>query len=145
LDYSGRQAFAELIILWSMNSAGWDGVWIDTFSDVYRTGYWDSPKVRDLPAEPDSILSRIYQAKGSESGAWDVFCWHGQEVVFVESKRKGKDRIRESQVLWLQAALDVGYSLSNFLVVEWSLAEPGGSAQPTKKGLRRRRPDGQTG
>jgi hypothetical protein len=122
LDYDGRPAFAELAILWALHAAGWDGVWIDTYRRVYRTGYWDSPVIRELPPEPTARLQRIHQAAGSRGGAWDVFCWRGAELLFAESKRMGRDSIRPSQVRWLEGALRIGLPLSDFLVVEWSIA-----------------------
>jgi hypothetical protein len=48
-------------------------------------------------------------------------CWHGDDVLFVESKRKGKDRIRQTQRTWLEKALDVGVARESFLLVEWTL------------------------
>ena len=123
MQYGDRPAIAELAILWGLNSAGWDGVWIDTYSRMYRTGYWDSPAVTELPSEPGAVLGRIRQAAGSRFGAWDVFCWRRTEVLFAESKRTGRDAIRATQVRWLEAALSIGLSPSEFLLVEWSIAE----------------------
>ena len=42
------------------------------------------------------------------------------EVAFAESKRRGSDKLRLSQVRWLQAALEAGIPLECFLIVEWS-------------------------
>ncbi len=123
LDYDGRPAFSELAILWALNSAGWEGVWIDTYRGAYRTGYWDRPAVEALPADAGALLGRIRQAVASRFGAWDVFCWRGEEVLFAESKRSGRDSIRATQVRWLQAGLDAGLELGDFLVVEWSIAQ----------------------
>jgi hypothetical protein len=122
LDYEGRPAFAELAILWALNDAGWEGVWIDNYSGVYRTSYWGSPSVEELPAAASALLGRIREAAGSRFGAWDVFCWRGPKFLCAESKRVGRDSIRATQVRWLQAALDVGMSVEAFLVVEWSIA-----------------------
>lgn len=122
LDYEGRPAFAELAILWALNDAGWEGVWIDTYSRAYRTGYWGTPSVEELPGAPSALLGRIREVAASRFGAWDVFCWRGPELLFAESKRAGRDTIRATQVRWLQAALDVGMSVEQFLVVEWSIA-----------------------
>jgi len=124
IDYSGRLAFAELAILWTMMEQGWDGVWIDSYRKLFRTGYWDCEPVPSLPPRQAELLERIYEKAGFRSGAWDVFCWRGDEVMFLESKRAGKDHIRESQTRFLQAALEVGLFLESFLVVEWTLALP---------------------
>ena len=125
LLYEGRLAFAELVVLWAMQSVGWEGVWIDSYQgEKYRTGYWDSEPLTELPPEPTSMLSRIRDASGLKTGgAWDVFCWRGSEVVFAECKRKKKDSIKENQIRWLQAAINVGVPLESFLIVEWTSAE----------------------
>jgi hypothetical protein len=120
LSVNGKPAFAELAILWALQSIGWDGVWIDTYSRVYRTGYWDSAPA-DLPAKPAALLERIQKEAGSRFGAWDVFCCRGDSVLFAESKRAGHDKIRDSQVKWLEAAMRAGFSADDFLIVEWSL------------------------
>lgn len=122
LDCAGRPAFAELAILWMLQSVGWEGVWIDSYARVFRTGYWNTAPVADLPPAAAAVVSRIGEAAGSRFGAWDVFCWNGRDVLFAESKRAGRDRVRDTQVRWLQGALDVGLSIDQFLVVEWSLA-----------------------
>jgi hypothetical protein len=124
LDAGGKPAFAELAILWALQEAGWDGVWIDTYRRVYRTGYWHTPPVPALPIPAARLLARIYEAAGSRNGAWDVFCWAGDQFLFAESKRNKKDSLRNSQKRWLEAALGVGLKSDNFLIVEWSVATP---------------------
>ena len=47
---------------------------------------------------------------GTYGGCWDVVAWTrdaagGHRLVFAESKRKGSDRIRPTQLRWHQAAL----------------------------------------
>jgi hypothetical protein len=39
----------------------------------------------------------------------------------VEAKRRGKDRIRNSQRKWLETALTSGVPLESFLIFEWEL------------------------
>ncbi len=46
LDFKGRPAFAELVILWSLMEVEWQGVWIDTYRKAYRTGYWGDQRAR---------------------------------------------------------------------------------------------------
>lgn len=128
LDVGGRPAFAELAVLWALHAAGWDGVWIDTYSSAYRTGYWSCPVVPALPKESAELLGRIYESAGSRAGAWDVFCWRGPDVLFAECKRRGRDSIRASQERWLGGALGIGLPLRSFLVVEWSITEQSATA-----------------
>jgi hypothetical protein len=120
LDASGRPAFAELAILWSLRDAGWDGVWIDTFHHKYRTDYWGARAV-ELEAAPAQLLERIYAQAGSRAGAWDVFCWRADALLFLESKRRGHDHIRSSQLSFLDAGLATGLHLGCFLIAEWEL------------------------
>jgi hypothetical protein len=122
LDANGHPAFAELAILDLLRKAGWDGVWIDTYRNKHRTGYWGVPPVDALPSGPAELLRRILDARGAgRSGTWDVYCWRGADVLFVEAKRAGRDSIRPSQVTWLEAALQVGIPAGSFLVAEWSV------------------------
>jgi hypothetical protein len=121
LNVGGKPAFAELAILWAMHAVGWEGVWIDTYSRKYRTGYWGVMPLSELPFEREQLIERIYTRTGSRSGAWDVYCWTGQNVLFVESKRARRDKIRDSQRHWLAAAIREGYTKENFLIVEWSI------------------------
>ena len=125
LDLDGEPYFAELAVRKLFVDAGWDGVWVD--KSKYRVGYdyFDEGKPGDffvtLPEDKSRLLNEIYDASGTpHSGCWDVFCWKGDDVAFIESKRK--DNVRPSQDLWLEAALQVGVPRSSFLVVKWSLA-----------------------
>jgi hypothetical protein len=55
----------------------------------------------------------------SYSGCWDVVAWQNERLLFVELKRFRHDNIRSTQIRWLEAGLDSGLTLDNFLVVEW--------------------------
>jgi hypothetical protein len=125
IDYRGRPAFAELAVLWGMQEDGWQGVWIDSYRRKLRTGYWDVAPIQKLPERPSSLLERIYAIAGSRAGAWDVFCWRGEEVRFTDCKRRSRDRIQPSQLHFLVSARSVGVPLSCFRIVEWEVdAQP---------------------
>jgi hypothetical protein len=118
VDSRGKPAFAELAILRDLEAAGWQGVWVDSYRNRILT---DWPPVR---GEIDRVAARRFD-RISQSGtgkSWDVFAWCGERILFVESKRAGKDAIRRSQLAWLEAALRAGLSATDFLLVEWSLA-----------------------
>ena len=121
LDFKGRPAFAELIILWSFLEAGWEGVWVDSFQKRYLRGFWPVPLSGTLPRERDDLLRQI-AARTEEARPWDVFCWSAEAVVFAEAKRQKHDSIRLSQKAFLASALDLGLAPSSFLLVEWSAA-----------------------
>jgi hypothetical protein len=121
LDFQGRPAFAELVILWSCMAVGWDGVWIDTYRRCYRQGYWDASPIPTLPQPAQDLLATIHARAGSRFGAWDVFCWRDEAILFAESTWQRRDHIRQTQVRWLGAALACGLPPDAFLVVEWSV------------------------
>lgn len=123
VDVEGRPTFAELAVLETFRRAQWDGVWIDTYRNRFRAGYWGVEPVTALPARPGALLERILAARGTgRSGTWDVYSWRGDDVLFAEAKRAGRDQIRPTQVTWLEAALRVGVRIDSLLVVEWTLA-----------------------
>lgn len=120
LDLAGEPVFAEIAILRLLQSDGWQGVWIDTYRHKYRISI---DRFIELPQERQDFLETIYARAGSESGSFDVFAWREDAVLFAESKRFKRDQIRDTQLRWLQAALEVGLVLGVFLIVEWQLAE----------------------
>jgi hypothetical protein len=122
LDSGGEPVFAELAILRIFQRDGWQGVWVDSFRNKFRTDYPASDVV--LPLERQRLLSGIYERAGSKKGCWDVFCWKDDGTyLFVESKRQGHDRIRDSQRRWLEAAINCGLPTSAFLIVEWKVED----------------------
>ncbi|HNU57075.1 MAG TPA: hypothetical protein PKN30_10840, partial [Flavobacteriales bacterium] len=58
----------------------------------------------------------------SFAGCWDVVAWKDDQLVFAEAKKAKHDRLRDTQVRWVEAALQCGLTEENFLVVEWSFA-----------------------
>jgi hypothetical protein len=120
LTWDDQPAFAELVILWALKAVGWDGVWIDTYHNKFRNGYWNRPPI-DLPLPQSELLQRIHKEAGSRFGAWDVFCWCGNSVLFAESKKAKHDSIRNTQLDWLDAAIRLGFRADDFLLVEWSI------------------------
>jgi hypothetical protein len=119
IDVDGTPSVAELAILRLFQKDGWDGVWVDTFRKEYRTSWGDEGVVR-LSGDRLQLLKAIHQRAGSASGCFDVFCWKDDFVVFAESKRRSKDEIRQTQLTWLEAAMQTGLDASAFLIVEWT-------------------------
>ncbi len=122
LNVGGEPVFAELAILRAFQKDGWSGVWVDTYSRKYRTEYRKNEIGIELLANKQQLLGRIYKILGAKKGCWDVFCWKEDKIIFAESKRFSKDRIRETQIKFLEAALAYGLHKESFLIVEWSLA-----------------------
>jgi len=120
INIAGEPFFAELAILRAFQNDGWTGVWVDTYSNRFRT-IWQGSGV-DLPDEKRLLIDKIKLAGNSKSGCWDVFCWREDLVVFAEAKRLLNDQIRTTQINWLEAALECGVDAGSFLLVEWSFA-----------------------
>jgi hypothetical protein len=119
LDFDGRPAFAEMVILRTLTNDGWQGVWVDTFGGGFRTDYRKGVPAEPLPPRPRSLPEEIWNLAKMPSGVWDVFCWRDDRVLFAESKRAKKDRIRANQRRFAESALNIGLPLDSFLFVEW--------------------------
>ena len=113
------QAWREGSTLRIFQQFGWEGVWVDSFRKQFRIS--NSEQV-DLPTSKIALLNDIYVAAGSRYGCFDVFAWKNDQVLFAESKRRGKDIIRKTQLRWLEAALSICRDLGEFLIVEWDIA-----------------------
>ncbi len=131
VNFKGKPTFAELAILKLFQRDGWDGVWVDTFRKKYRTEYWPRNEV-EVPEFQFALLQRISEKAGSGKGCWDVFCWNKEDIIFSEVKHKGHDRIRQTQLEWLESAFNCGLIPISFLVVEWSKASPK-NIKPSKR------------
>jgi hypothetical protein len=130
LSFNDKPAFAELAILKNFQDDGWCGVWVDTYRNKYRTEYWPKNEI-ELPAERQQLLQEIYEKAGSNKGCFDVFCWKEARCIFIESKRQGHDKIRDTQRQWVEAAIKCGLPLTSFLLVEWSVKPTGRKARKT--------------
>jgi hypothetical protein len=73
----------------------------------------------ELPTDKGRLIESIRRKVGRQGGCWDLFLWRGDAVLFLEAKRRKKDRIQSSQAAWLEAALAEGLCASDFAVVEW--------------------------
>ena len=119
LEFGGELVFAEIAILRAWQEIGWHGVWVDTYGGKLRNGYWGEQTPAVLPELQHKLLDKIKETARQRGGCWDVYCWKGSEVVFIEAKRSGEDAIRYSQVGWLDAAIQLGVPQESFLIAEW--------------------------
>lgn len=120
VDYNGTPAFAELALLSALKDSGWGGVWIDTYRNRMLQRYWPLEVVTELPDGPRELLRSIEQ-NDALAKPWDLFCWSPKGFLFVECKRKGRDKIRPSQIRFLQSAVAQNVPAAAFMVAEWSL------------------------
>lgn len=129
----GRPQFAEVAILRLFEEAGWQGRWVETYGKpalapaLWRAWHPYGPRAQThVPIEEAWVNERlraIVAANGnSYSGCWDVVAWKEDRLVFAESKKAKKDRMRSTQWRWMVAAMECGCALEDFLIVEWSLA-----------------------
>jgi hypothetical protein len=120
LEFNGKPVFAELAILGTLQKAGWDGVWIDTYRRKFRRTL--PPDSCELPQHAQELYDRIREAHGGKgSGCFDVFAWKEPDYLFVESKRQSRDSIRKTQKAWVEAALCSGVPLDSLLICQWEL------------------------
>ena len=112
-----RRPFAELAILESYEVEGWEGAWVSS-SKTFRTS-WEPRGYIELPEYVSMLYQELQQKSQQRNGCWDILCWRDGQIKFTESKWTiPKDSIQKTQLVWLEAALDIGISLDNFVVYE---------------------------
>jgi hypothetical protein len=117
-EFLGEASWAEVILVKLLERGGWQAVWVKNWGG---RAFWRDVggPATTLPAAPAALLGAIENRVASRGGCWDVFAWRGQKALFIESKQRGRDRLRPTQLAWLESALGVGTPLSSFAVVEW--------------------------
>ncbi|MFZ4741692.1 MAG: VRR-NUC domain-containing protein [Bacteroidales bacterium] len=119
LDFNGNPLFAELFALRTFKEKGFSGVWADTYRRTFRTELPEKKETKiSLPIFVTEKLNKI-NPNGKLSGTWDLILWKEEELKFVELKRQGKDRIRQTQIEFLERALKNGIPIENFEIFEW--------------------------
>jgi hypothetical protein len=117
LDLDGESLYAELVVLRLLQRSGWEGVWVN--GSTMRVDVFGRADPVRLPPGPRSVLDLITRENGAAAGCWDVFAWREDEVAFVECKSP-TDRLRPSQLTWLEAALRAGVPEDAFALAEWA-------------------------
>ncbi len=121
VDWNGEPLFAELAVLKLFQSNGWSGVWVDSYRRKFRVGLPDVVEPIEIPQEQQELIDSIRGRTGQFGGCWDLFLWKDSEVLFIELKRKKKDKIQDSQREWLEHSLAHGLRPENFAFVEWEM------------------------
>jgi hypothetical protein len=121
LDCHGEPLFAELAILRLIQTQGWQGVWADTYRQKFRQ--FMPPRSCGLPEHAQAFLDRVNVRRKWPAGCPDVLAWGEGQYLFVEAKQKRKDRIRKTQLVWLESALNSGLPLECFLIFEWGILD----------------------
>ena len=134
---NGGRSCAELAIVHHLRAGGWDGVWVNAFGRELRTQWFEAPAARTLaeagaPEWAVAVFDDLYAANGRTlAGFLDVFAWREPgQVGFYEAK-VGPDRIKPTQLRFLEAALRLR-GLEEFTIVEVARSAPHGapSLQP---------------
>jgi hypothetical protein len=129
---NNKPMFAELAIMTLFKMSGWKSRWIETYGKSKKhpiyLSEWKDDKFKNQIEDPIEdknileLLSGIASCNNdSYSGCWDVIAWNGDRIIFAESKRVSKDRIRKTQINWLSAGFKFGLKPENFLVVQWDM------------------------
>jgi hypothetical protein len=119
MDFSGQAIWAEFILLRLLEAHGWKGAWVKNWGG---RDFWANPgESVELPSLANSRFQQIEKRTTNSGGCWDIITQHADDVLFIESKQKGKDQLSENQKSWLEIALENGVSLSSFVITEWSM------------------------
>ena len=118
IDFNGQPEYAETAVLKLFKQNGWDGVWVD--KKLYRTGILGNDTVK-LPDDKHEILDQIRTNISGSGGCWDLFLWKDGQITFVELKKSKEDKVRSSQIGWLEESIKFGFNSSNYIFVEWNI------------------------
>ena len=99
-------------------------MWVDSYRRKFRVGLPDVVDPIELPEAQTQLLNTLREKTGRFGGCWDLLLWKGDDTLFVELKRRGKDRIQITQTDWLSVALESGLAKDNFAIVEWDFSLP---------------------
>ena len=120
---NGSRSCAELAIVHHLRAGGWNGVWVNAFRGELRMQWFPAPSARRLadvgaPGWAVQVFECLRAANGGTlSGFFDVFAWRGPgRVGFVEAK-VGPDRIKPTQLRFVEIALRF-HGLEEFMIVE---------------------------
>ena len=123
IDYNGEGLFAEIAILRLFSDSGWNGVWVETYGGAHflkdmPTDWKLSSHNVSIPSDKETLLKNIWKA-GKTTSCFDIFLWKDNEILFCESKNRGKDKLTKAQTKFIEGALSCGVSTESLIIVEW--------------------------
>lgn len=123
VDYQGKPVFAELAILKLFIALGWDGVWVESYGGIHflkeMPKSWKLAKDHiSIPKDKEALLKNIQKA-GKTTACFDVLIWKDNDIIFCESKHKGKDKLTNAQIKFIEGALSCGVPEKSLLIAEW--------------------------
>lgn len=124
VEYNNKPTFAELAVVEKISRDGVNAVWVDNFRRKFRNKLPNEHQEIILPEQIKEQIDLIVQQNKSMSGCWDIISWNERfEIKFYELKLKAKDKIRNTQINFLQSAIAVGLKTSCFTIIEWEFIE----------------------
>jgi len=123
LNYRGEACFAELVILRILLDYGWDGVWVETYGGTHylrsMPHAWTLKSEHvSIPQDKEDLLQKIWKT-AKTTACFDVLAWHGDQLIFFEAKKRGKDKLTSAQMRFIEGALVSGIPATSLLIVEW--------------------------
>jgi hypothetical protein len=130
-DGFGYPTFAELFVAARLRAAGWTSVWVSPFGRLQFIQDWPwniaAPIPGELPKRVEDKLVGIAELrrqkrgerKVSFNGIPDVIAWREEDLIMIECKRAGTDRLRPSQDAWMHCAVLSGCRMGQLGVFEW--------------------------
>jgi hypothetical protein len=115
VDLDGAALYPEFAVVRRLEAAGWGAAWRKNW---HGAAFWtDIAVVIEPPRRVLDLFNRIAAVAGA--GAWDILAWKGDDVLFIESKQYGSDKLTPNQRRWLEVALDQGIPLDAFAIYEY--------------------------
>lgn len=130
--FKNKPMFAELAIMNYFIESGWEARWVEAYGSSNKKpkilSEWKDASFGNQIEDPIvntniiKVLEGIAQYNNNSfSGCWDIVGWKEDYILFAESKRNKKDKVRQTQNNWLKAGLKFGLKPDNFLIVQWDM------------------------
>lgn len=115
VDLDGIALYPEFAVVRRLEEAGWGAAWRKNW---HGTAFWsDIGTDVEVPVEVLGLFDRVASIAGA--GAWDILAWKDSQVLFIESKQYGSDRLTANQLRWLETALAQAVPLESFAIYEY--------------------------
>ena len=114
----GREImYPEIVLVRLLEDRGWVAAWRKNWQGK---AFWRAiGEDVAVPGPVRVVVDQLAAAVGGKGGAWDVIAWKGNQLLFVESKKHQKDKLRPTQLAWLEQALAAGMRMESFAIVEY--------------------------
>lgn len=130
LTVDGKPMFAEMAVVTHFVNSGWQSRWLETYGrgnkEPISLAEWKDESYANQENNPiphkgiQQMLVDIAKLNNnSYAGCWHALSWKDGTVIFAEAKRNNKDVFTPAQNRWLAAALKLGLTPANFLLVQW--------------------------